>query len=396
MRDVDRQRLALLVPEMAATRCDRQTYALAYVDRYQGDILQLAQEWEFLYDALTEAWQRAEYGVVVRLVTALAYTVGRIPSRVIAESILQWGISAARHTGDRQQLAGFVNRLSGVQYAHGQYRVGRQTWRSSLELAAGEGAVPLWEPLATFAYTADVLGGYPAAQQFATAMQAGRRQDDAEGWAVALFIRGFYARVNNDPAAAYSDVGDCLRLLAQQASGTAPAPYRQLFTSVVQAELARVQGDYARSQSYTATALALTQLFGDHHTTMDLLVDQALFSAQQERFADLQPLLQRLAEAAHAGTHFHTRYRIVQQRLAAYLPMRERHIAAGPPPTEPLSTRETEVLQLIAAGHANNAIAVQLVVTPGTVKKHLEHIYSKLNVHSRTAAVARARKLDLF
>jgi len=63
---------------------------------------------------------------------------------------------------------------------------------------------------------------------------------------------------------------------------------------------------------------------------------------------------------------------------------------------EPLSQREREVLQLIAAGLSNTAIAEQLVVSVGTVKTHLKHIYGKLAVQSRTQAVAQARTLGLL
>ncbi|HCI81207.1 MAG TPA: hypothetical protein DHW02_16130 [Ktedonobacter sp.] len=58
---------------------------------------------------------------------------------------------------------------------------------------------------------------------------------------------------------------------------------------------------------------------------------------------------------------------------------------------ETLSTREIEVLQLVADGLSNRDIANKLVVTQGTVKKHLEHIYNKLDVRSRTAALAKAK-----
>jgi LuxR family maltose regulon positive regulatory protein len=63
---------------------------------------------------------------------------------------------------------------------------------------------------------------------------------------------------------------------------------------------------------------------------------------------------------------------------------------------EPLSLREQEVLQLIAAGLTNREIAAQLVVSPETVKKHTASIYGKLGVRSRTQAAARARELDLI
>jgi LuxR family maltose regulon positive regulatory protein len=65
-------------------------------------------------------------------------------------------------------------------------------------------------------------------------------------------------------------------------------------------------------------------------------------------------------------------------------------------PLEPLSKREREVLQLVSEGKSNHEIARQLVVTVSTVKSHLNTIYSKLQVQSRTQAIARARSLDLL
>jgi LuxR family transcriptional regulator, maltose regulon positive regulatory protein len=62
---------------------------------------------------------------------------------------------------------------------------------------------------------------------------------------------------------------------------------------------------------------------------------------------------------------------------------------------QPLSERELEVLQLIASGLSNREIAQELFVTPGTVKRHTHNIYGKLEVRSRTQAVARARDLNL-
>lgn len=63
---------------------------------------------------------------------------------------------------------------------------------------------------------------------------------------------------------------------------------------------------------------------------------------------------------------------------------------------EPLSLREQEVLQLIAAGLTNREIAEALVISPETVKKHTSSIYGKLGVRGRTEAVSRARELDLL
>lgn len=79
-------------------------------------------------------------------------------------------------------------------------------------------------------------------------------------------------------------------------------------------------------------------------------------------------------------------------QLLAGFPRREH--AAGE--ADALSERELDVLRLIAAGLSTQAIAQQLVVAPSTIQTHLKHLYSKLDVHSRTQAVARARALRLL
>ncbi len=63
---------------------------------------------------------------------------------------------------------------------------------------------------------------------------------------------------------------------------------------------------------------------------------------------------------------------------------------------EPLSERELQVLELIAAGLTNPEIAARLFLALNTVKAHTRNIYGKLGVHSRTQAVARARDLGVL
>ena len=63
---------------------------------------------------------------------------------------------------------------------------------------------------------------------------------------------------------------------------------------------------------------------------------------------------------------------------------------------EPLTSREQQVLKLIAAGLTNREIAEQFVISPETVKKHAANICAKLGVSNRTEAAARARELGLL
>ena len=61
---------------------------------------------------------------------------------------------------------------------------------------------------------------------------------------------------------------------------------------------------------------------------------------------------------------------------------------AGAPGAETLSAREVEILGLVAAGTTNREAAARLFISEATVKTHLLHIYAKLGVSDRAAAVA--------
>jgi LuxR family maltose regulon positive regulatory protein len=91
------------------------------------------------------------------------------------------------------------------------------------------------------------------------------------------------------------------------------------------------------------------------------------------------------------------------QRLLTAFPIHEigqpiplQRQALKPKLVEPLSQRELEVLRLIAQGFSNREIGKQLFLALNTVKGHNQKIYSKLQVKSRTEAIARAHELDLL
>jgi DNA-binding NarL/FixJ family response regulator len=66
------------------------------------------------------------------------------------------------------------------------------------------------------------------------------------------------------------------------------------------------------------------------------------------------------------------------------------------PSKNTLSSREIEVLELASQGHSNKAIAGKLFITEATVKSHFVHIFSKLGVVDRTAAVTEAVKKKII
>ncbi|MBI4786919.1 MAG: response regulator [Chloroflexi bacterium] len=78
-------------------------------------------------------------------------------------------------------------------------------------------------------------------------------------------------------------------------------------------------------------------------------------------------------------------------RRAFLQSLREARTAARPSrELDVLTEREREVLELLAKGMTNKEIAEQLVITPNTVKRHLKAIFEKLEIHTRSAAAAKA------
>jgi LuxR family maltose regulon positive regulatory protein len=63
---------------------------------------------------------------------------------------------------------------------------------------------------------------------------------------------------------------------------------------------------------------------------------------------------------------------------------------------DPLSEREIEILNLIAAGLKNKEIAEQLIISLNTVLYHIKNIYRKLGVNKRTLAIAKAKEIKII
>jgi LuxR family maltose regulon positive regulatory protein len=191
-------------------------------------------------------------------------------------------------------------------------------------------------------------------------------------------------------------------LLAQGDSSAALAvlePFRQqmeargwaderLKAMVLQAVALYLKGEKAPAAQVLAEALALAEpggfirLFVDEGEPMRLLIDD--FRLQIEK---------------QSRGHDHQLIGYVDKLLAAFMR------PAAPQPAisnlqsamvEPLSQRELKILELIAQGLSNREIGERLFLALDTVKGHNRKIFDKLQVQSRTEAIARARELGLL
>ena len=129
-----------------------------------------------------------------------------------------------------------------------------------------------------------------------------------------------------------------------------------------------------------------------------VVLDRALEMAEPEgffrTFVDEGEPLARLMRIARAKSP-HGSY--IDRLLAAFDFRSQRRTSISVGETlEPLSERELEVLRLIAEGASNREIAEALVVSVGTVKKHVNNIFLKLDAHSRTQAIATAQKYNIL
>jgi predicted ATPase/DNA-binding CsgD family transcriptional regulator len=108
-----------------------------------------------------------------------------------------------------------------------------------------------------------------------------------------------------------------------------------------------------------------------------------------------EDMLPHLRAAVERG-----RLRDLEAALEEVISDLSREVRAYPAPqqplVDPLTERELEILQLIAEGLSNRAIADQLFLALGTVKFYNNQIFSKLSVASRTQAIVRARELNLL
>jgi LuxR family transcriptional regulator, maltose regulon positive regulatory protein len=197
-------------------------------------------------------------------------------------------------------------------------------------------------------------------------------------------------------------------LLAEQAPEQALGLLRRLHDLAIAQQRT---GSVIEVRALQGLALYAT---GDEQGTLDALGEALALAAPEgwlrvfvDEGAPMAALLGRLVAARHPARDgpsvgipqdYLGRLLGAFDQASAHHPARSARTAGVVVPglVEPLTDRELEVLQLLAAGASNRQIADELVVTVETVKKHVSHLLDKLGAANRTQAVARARQLGLL
>jgi LuxR family transcriptional regulator, maltose regulon positive regulatory protein len=208
-----------------------------------------------------------------------------------------------------------------------------------------------------------------------------------------IFVRVLVAQGRLDPMGPYPD--DALGLLDRLLEAAEAGGRRGSVIEIVALRALALQARHESSEALTALerALALAEpegyvrLFVDEGAAMKTLLSELLKRRHKEpRDARQRALLgyARRLLAAFESPHTSTEPAVGRASEADQLLL------------DSLTAREEEVLALIAEGLSNPEIAVRLFIATSTVKGYVHSVFRKLEVDSRTSAVARARELNLI
>jgi LuxR family maltose regulon positive regulatory protein len=350
-----------------------------------------------------EAAQLApEHGALQSMVGSAAYYFGlgdlcrELNELTAAEQLLIEGMDRAigAATPNALYLGQGSIALARLHYARGDHVGARAALQRLDDLGRRHGfdALVLGRGLAMQARLALAQSDLEAAQRWAAS--SGLRADDEPSFPREMehltLARILIEQGRGQPNAPFLGLASALleRLLATAEAGARMRSVIEI--SALRALALKAQGDADGALIAIARALRLAAPEGYLHTFVDegapiaaLLVQVARRESPVAAYA--ATLLAAFPERLEAGG-----WRVAgETQVSSLQSPASKHV-------EPLSPREVEILHLIAAGHSNQAIADTLMIAVSTVKRHINTIYGKLAVQSRTQALLRARELQLL
>jgi LuxR family maltose regulon positive regulatory protein len=291
------------------------------------------------------------------------------------------GIALCRQLADTRPLATGLARLAWIRQAQGDRAGALDAMAEAWQLAPGRGA----------AGTAGLLNPVPALR--ARLLLARGDTAAAAGWASR---RGVHTGDEPDYPTEPEHLVLARVLLAQGRPHEALALLERWLTAAITQDRT---ASIIEVRALQALALAASTDRASALRTLASALELACPRGYVRVFADegapMNALLGQLAAAQRAG---HAQPSSVPADYLARIrqAVAPKPAALGQRLREPLTERELEVLQLIAAGRSNQRITRDLTVALDTTKKHVSHILAKLGAASRTEAVARARELGMI
>lgn len=325
----------------------------------------------------------------------LLYELNRLEE---AEKFIRRGIQLAEEARNPRSLLRGYARLLSVQQAQGRQTEANQSIEVALQLARQYQLPPHHLDECTKAFVRKWLADENMAAVFEWIQRRGISLDEPAIGGLEdeyLLAARFLAQLNK-PAAALvvlEEVADA----AQSIGNLALA----LQASAYQAILLQQEGKSQEALTLLTRALEIAgpqgfvRTFVDEGLAMSRLLAalRGRLSPEIQRYVDFllntfAPNQQRAATSVQSASP--------GQGIAKHPAPSQTPDAAIEPLIEPLSERELEVLRLVDQGLSDSKIAKELILATGTIKRHLNNIYGKLGVHTRTQALARAHALGLL
>ena len=193
------------------------------------------------------------------------------------------------------------------------------------------------------------------------------------------------------------DIEESTRARALLANGSASQALTCLKPIINLAEKEQRFGSLVELLALQALALAALDQFGEARDTARRALELGEASGSLRPFADEGPAMLALIESSLPYKPISLKYHNSLRKAFGQETNLVRPGGSQPGDlAEAVSQREVEVLRLISQGYSNQEIARQMVISVSTVKTHVNNLFGKMGVKSRTEAVARAREIKLL